>query len=48
MRIEFIECEHKAGVEEYAITYFDDDSYTVIPKAVWDEQQAQKELGGTL
>lgn len=22
--------------------------YTSMPKAVWDEQQAQKELGGTL
>lgn len=40
--------ENAEGVEIEIVEIQNGDSSTWMPKAVWDELEAQKELGGTL
>ena len=47
--VTFIEIEERDGAKsEHVIIDRGNGEFTSMPKAVWDEQQAQKELGGTL
>lgn len=40
--------ENFYGVEMVLIRHANDEGFTTMPKAVWDEQQKAAELGGTL
>lgn len=47
--IRIIEIENIDGSKtEHIIIDRGNNEFTSMPKAVWDEQQAQKKLGGTL
>ena len=41
--IQIVEIEAPRGTETHAIIEHADGSFTSMPKAVWDEQQAAKE-----
>ena len=40
--VEFFSNTHPAGVEEIAVIYNEDGSYTSMPKAVYEAQQAEQ------
>ena len=40
--VEFLSNTHPAGVEEVAVIYNEDGSYTSMPKAVYEAQQAKQ------
>ena len=43
-----VEIDSIEGKQKHIIIDRGNGEFTSMPKAVWDEQQAQKELGGTL
>ena len=43
-----LEVETASGLEIHILINRGNGEFTSMPKAVWDELQAQKELGGTL
>lgn len=43
-----VESPFDGSITEHIIIDRGNGEFTSMPKAVWDEQQAQKELGGTL
>ena len=46
--VKIIEIEGLEGVMEHVIIDRGNGEYTSMPKAVWDELEAQKEQSGTL
>ena len=46
--IKIVSVELYGNITEHIIIDRGNGEFTSMPKAVWDEQQAQKELGGTL
>ena len=48
MTVEFITEERGDSVIEIAYIVNEDGSTESMPKSVWEEREAQKELGGTL
>jgi hypothetical protein len=40
--VEFLSITHQVGIEEIAVIYNEDGSYTSMPKAVYEAQQAEQ------
>jgi len=40
--VEFLSITHQAGIEEIAVIYNEDGSYSSMPKDLYDRQQAEQ------
>lgn len=40
--VEFLSITHQVGIEEIAVIYSEDGSYTSMPKSIYDAMQAEQ------